>query len=98
MAISTARAATIRPTGAAQRCWFMIGGGIRNDRTSPMSTPVALILFNRADTTARVFAEIARAKPKKLFLIADGPRPHVATDVEKCAAARATVARVDWEC
>jgi hypothetical protein len=63
-----------------------------------MNTPVALIFFNRADTTARVFAEIARAKPKKLFLIADGPRPHVATDVEKCAAARAVVAHVDWEC
>jgi hypothetical protein len=63
-----------------------------------MNTPVALILFNRPDTTARVFAEIARAKPKKLFLIADGPRLQVPTDVEKCAAARAVVAHVDWEC
>ncbi len=63
-----------------------------------MNTPVALILFNRAETTARVFAEIARAKPKKLFLIADGPRPHVTTDAEKCAAARAVVATVDWDC
>ena len=63
-----------------------------------MNAPVALILFNRAETTASVFAEIARAKPKQLFLIADGPRPHVPTDVEKCAAARAVVAHVDWEC
>ena len=63
-----------------------------------MNTPVALIFFNRPDTTARVFAEIARAKPKHLFLIADGPRPHNPTDAQNCAAARAVVEQVDWEC
>ena len=40
-----------------------------------MRTPVALIIFNRPHHTARVFAEIAKARPERLLLIADGPRP-----------------------
>jgi hypothetical protein len=63
-----------------------------------METPVALILFNRPDTTGRVFAEIARARPKKLFVIADGPRADHPADAEKCAASRAVVNQVDWPC
>jgi len=63
-----------------------------------MDTPVALILFNRADLTHRVFSEIARAKPRQLFLIADGPREDHPDDQEKCAAARQVVEHVDWPC
>ena len=63
-----------------------------------MDTPVALIIFNRPDTTELVFAEIARAKPAKLLVIADGPRKDHPEDREKCAAARAIINRVDWEC
>ena len=62
------------------------------------TTPVALIIFNRPDTTARVFAEIAKAKPQKLFLIADGPRLDRPNDGERCAAARAVAERVNWDC
>ncbi len=63
-----------------------------------MHTPVALIIFNRPDTTERVFAEIAKAKPPKLFVIADGPRPNPPGEAEKCAGVRAIIERVDWEC
>lgn len=63
-----------------------------------MKTPVALIFFNRPQTTARVFAEVARAKPDKLLLIADGPRAGHAGDEANCAATRAIVERVDWDC
>ncbi len=63
-----------------------------------MDTAVALIIFNRPDTTRRVFAEIARARPRKLFVIADGPRAQYPTDAEKCAAARAVTEQVDWDC
>lgn len=63
-----------------------------------MDVPVLLILFNRPDTTARVLAEIAKAKPSKLFVFGDGPRPHRPHDIAKCAAARAVVKRLDWEC
>ena len=63
-----------------------------------LSIPVAFIIFNRPDTTERVFAEIARARPPKLLVIADGPRANRADEAEKCAAARAIVERVDWDC
>lgn len=63
-----------------------------------LDTPVAFIIFNRPDKAARVFAEIAKAKPKRLFVIADGPRPDRPDDVEKCRATRAAVERVDWDC
>jgi hypothetical protein len=63
-----------------------------------MDTSVALIIFNRPDTTERALAAIAKAKPAKLFVIADGPRADRPGEAEKCAAARAIVDRVDWDC
>jgi hypothetical protein len=63
-----------------------------------LKTPVAIVIFNRPDLTARVFAEIAKVKPTRLFVIAEGPRPGVERDPELCAAARRVVERVDWNC
>lgn len=63
-----------------------------------LNTPVALIIFNRPDTTARVFEAIRQAEPPKLFVIADGPRANKPDDADKCAATRAVVERVDWDC
>lgn len=60
--------------------------------------PVVLIIFNRPETTARVFAEIRQARPAQLFIIADGPRPDIAEDAERCAVTRQVVADVDWPC
>jgi hypothetical protein len=53
-----------------------------------LRTPVVLVVFNRPDLTKRVFAEIAKAKPKWLFVIADGPRVGRPGEVERCAATR----------
>ncbi len=61
-------------------------------------TPVAFIVFNRPEVTARVFAALRAARPSTLFVIADGPRPHVATDAAACVAVRKVVAAVDWPC
>ena len=63
-----------------------------------LSTPVAFIIFNRPDMTARVFEAIRQAEPPQLLVIADGPRPDQPGDVEKCAAARSVVDQVDWPC
>jgi len=63
-----------------------------------LKTPVAFIIFNRPDTAARVFAEIAKAKPPKLLVVGDGARVGRPGEAEKVAAARAIVERVDWEC
>ena len=61
-------------------------------------TPIAFIIFNRPDTAERVFAEIAKAKPPKLLVVADGPRPSRPGEAEKCTATRAIIERVDWDC
>lgn len=37
-------------------------------------------------------------RPAELFVNADGPRPHVPADAEKCAAVRAIFEKVDWPC
>ncbi len=63
-----------------------------------LDVPVVLFLFRRPALTARVFAAIAQARPRRLFLVADGPRPDHPAEAAACAAARAVVQRVDWPC
>jgi hypothetical protein len=65
---------------------------------TPLTTPVVLTLFNRPEWTALTFARIAEVKPTHLFLIADGPRPNLPSDAEGCAATRAVVEKIDWDC
>jgi hypothetical protein len=61
-------------------------------------TTVAFFVFNRPDTTARVFERIREAQPARLFVIADGPRPGVPDDRDRTAEVRRIVDRVDWAC
>jgi len=61
-----------------------------------LQTPVALFIFNRPAQTQRVFNEIARAKPRRLLIIADGPR--TAAEAELCRATRQIIEQVDWDC
>lgn len=63
-----------------------------------LRTPVAFIIFNRPDTTERVFSEIAKTKPPKLLVVSDGPRANRPGEAEKVSTARAIIKRVDWEC
>lgn len=63
-----------------------------------LETPVAFFIFNRPDTTRRVFEEIARAKPRQLLIVADGPRNDRPGEAERCAETRSIVEKVNWEC
>lgn len=63
-----------------------------------LKTPIAFIIFNRPDTTERVFEEIAKAKPPKLLVVGDGARTNRAGEESKVAATRAIIGRVDWDC
>jgi len=63
-----------------------------------LSVPVAFFIFNRPETTQRVFEVIRQAKPSKLLVAADGPRTSRPLEAEKCAVARAIVEQVDWDC
>lgn len=59
---------------------------------------VLFIIFNRPETTEKVFKKIRAAKPLRLYIGADGPREHHPTDKGKCRAARKIVESVDWDC
>jgi hypothetical protein len=61
-----------------------------------LETPIAFVLFRRPDQTKLVFDQIRTVRPKRLFLIADGPR--AAGEAADCEAARAVVEDVDWPC
>jgi hypothetical protein len=57
-----------------------------------------MLIFNRPETTRRVFDAVRRAGPPRLLIVADGPRPDRPREAERCAEARAIVERIDWEC
>ncbi len=59
---------------------------------------IAMIIFNRPRHTAQSFECIQAQQPKKLFIIADGPRLDQPCDLQKCEDARAIVAQIDWPC
>lgn len=60
-------------------------------------SPVILIIYNRADLTEKVFSEIRKARPKQLYIIADGAISGISSNHAECTATRAVV-KVDWEC
>jgi hypothetical protein len=64
----------------------------------PQGVPVAFMIFNRPELTARVFDAIAQARPTRLLVVADGPRATHPDDARLCAQARAVIDRVDWDC
>lgn len=61
-------------------------------------TPIAFLVFNRPETTARVFEVIRSIRPRELLLVVDGPRDNHPGDAAKCAAVRALIDKVDWPC
>ena len=62
------------------------------------TTAVLFLIFNRPDTTTEVFAAIREARPARLYVAADGPRPDRAGEAERCAEARRIATEVDWPC
>ncbi len=60
--------------------------------------PVAMMVFNRPDLTTRLFEVVRAARPSRLLVVADGPRPGRPGEAEACARVRAAVDRVDWPC
>ncbi len=64
----------------------------------PYKTDVAVLIlfFNRPDHLRRVFDEVRKARPSKLFLYQDGPRGE--RDMPGIEACRRVVEDIDWQC
>lgn len=62
------------------------------------NTPILLIVFKRPDTTLKVFDEIRRIKPLRLFVSADGFRDSIEGERDLCYEVRKIIREVDWDC
>lgn len=64
-----------------------------------MGVSILFIIFNRISEAKEVFLKIRAHKPRQFFISADGPRPAVAGEAEKCQEVRDWVLNhIDWEC
>jgi hypothetical protein len=63
-----------------------------------LKTPILFIIFNRPFETKRVFDSIRKAKPKELYVAADGPRLNNIKDIENSKLTREIVKNIDWHC
>lgn len=62
-------------------------------------TPILFLLFNRPETTGRVFDVIKVTKPRQLFIAADGPRTYIKNEKEVCDSLKKTIIdSIDWDC
>ncbi len=62
------------------------------------TVPIAFFIFNRPQLTTRVFQQIQEARPRRLLVVADGPRPSRVQDRELCELTRKIVSTPDWPC
>lgn len=66
---------------------------------SDMNTPILFIVFNRIDTVVQVFERVRDAKPKKLYIAADGPRDHIKNEEIKTSEIRDYILKnINWDC
>jgi GT2 family glycosyltransferase len=64
-----------------------------------IDTPVVFICFNRLELIKITFSEIAKQKPKKLYIIMDGPRSSVSTDKKKTLNIKKFIKKsINWDC
>lgn len=61
-------------------------------------TPVLFTIFNRPETTKKVFETIRKYKPQELYIAADGPRANKSGEEEKCEETRKITEKIDWPC
>lgn len=59
---------------------------------------VLLIFFRRPEQFRQVFAQVRAARPSRLYLYQDGPRPGRPGDVEGIEECRRIAGGIDWEC
>ena len=67
--------------------------------TTSFSIPIGVFAFNRPDLLEKVLLRISEIRPKKLYLMFDGPRkdnPSDLNSVEKCKEVATKL--INWQC
>jgi hypothetical protein len=67
-------------------------------QTRTIKTPIVFLIFNRPDTSQKVFDRIREVKPSRLFVIADGARTNKIGEKEKCQQVLKIIDSIDWNC
>jgi hypothetical protein len=67
-----------------------------NIMTKQFNTPILFLIFNRPETTFKVFEVIRKIKPAALYISADGPRNTAESKI--CEKTRSVKDMVDWPC
>ena len=67
-------------------------------KNNQFETSIAIIIFNRPVHTKKVFDQIAKIKPKKLFIISDGPRKNNKNDLLLIERTRSIFNSINWNC
>ena len=65
--------------------------------TEQFNIPVVLLIFKRKDKLTQIMSRVSQVKPKKIYIIADGPRD----DSEKEAVLECRTwleSLIDWDC
>lgn len=63
-----------------------------------IQTPVLMIIFNRPDKTRALVDALARVKPSRVFISADGPRAGMPGEKERCEETRKIAQSISWPC
>jgi hypothetical protein len=63
-----------------------------------MKSALLFLVFNRPDTTQKVFEAIREARPPRLYVAADGSRSGREGERERCEEVRKIATAVDWPC
>ncbi len=64
-----------------------------------MDTPILFIVFNRLETTKKVFNSLRKVRPLKLYVSADGPRMEKEGESEIIEEVRKFILdHIDWDC
>lgn len=63
-----------------------------------IDVPVLLIFFARPEQFKKVFDEVRKARPSKLYLYQDGARPNREDDIVNIQKCREIAENIDWEC
>jgi hypothetical protein len=67
--------------------------------TNNFNIPILFMVFNRLDTTYKVFEQLRKIAPQKLYIASDGPRNNRENEKERVEAVREYVLKsIDWDC
>ena len=63
-----------------------------------MDTALLLLLFNRPETTYKLFQKLKIFKPKKVYINIDGPREKNLNDKKLCNEVEKITNDINWDC